>query len=165
MCQKQNTQYGGKTYFALIHQWQTGVPSSFKGKGFDFFVHDKRFWCQLAQIPKDSASLYINLLPILFMLLLCLFFSVGVKVVVLGIWAVWSDGTAEVVNNLLQHTALCRVTNVRHRNGPAEVRAGLLTSATPPLRQNAYIEKADRHSLMAQFLMESVFCVYLALLK
>lgn len=61
-------------------------------------------------------------------------FCVAVKVVVLLIWAVWSDGTAEVVNNLLRHTALRRVTNVRQRNGPREVRAWRLTSATPPPR-------------------------------
>ncbi len=58
-------------------------------------------------------------------------FCVAIKVAVLGMWAVWSDGTAEVVNNLLRHTALRRVTNVCQRNGPREVRAGLLTSAPP----------------------------------
>lgn len=48
--------------------------------------------------------------------------------------AVCSGGTAEVVNNLLRHAALRRVTNACQRNGPREVRAGLLTSA-PPVRQ------------------------------
>lgn len=47
--------------------------------------------------------------------------------------AVCSDGTAEVVNNLLRRAALRRVTNACQRNGPREVRAGLLTSA--PVRQ------------------------------
>lgn len=51
------------------------------------------------------------------------------------IGAVCNDGTAEVVNNLLQHAALCRVTNARQRNGPREVRAGLLTSAPPSDRE------------------------------
>lgn len=59
-----------------------------------------------------------------------------------GGWAVWSDGTAEVVNNLLRHRALSRVTNVYQRNRPREVRAGLLTpaplsAAAPWLTQTA----------------------------
>lgn len=50
-----------------------------------------------------------------------------------------SDGTAEVVNNLLRHTALRRVTNACQRNGPREVRAGLLTPAPPSDREKGSV--------------------------
>lgn len=66
-----------------------------------------------------------------------------------------SDGTAEVVNNLLRHAALRRVTNACQRNGPREVRAGLLTSAPP----------SDRESCQRLCLMVGGwFPVYLSLL-
>lgn len=53
--------------------------------------------------------------------------------------AVCSDGTAEVVNNLLRHAAQRRVTNACQRNGPREVRAGLLTSAPPSDREKGSV--------------------------
>ena len=92
------------------------------------------------------------------MLLLSVFssgFCTVVEAAVFGIWAVWSDGTAEVVNNLLQRTTLCRVTNVCQRNGPREVRAGLLTSA--PLSANTYLEQADAVHSEILSLMAGVF--------
>lgn len=70
---------------------------------------------------------------LLLLLLLCIRW--WMKVYERRIGAVCSDGTAELVNNLLRHAALCRVTNACQRNGPREVRAGLLTSAPPSDRQ------------------------------
>lgn len=56
------------------------------------------------------------------------------------IGAVCSDGTAELVNNLLRHAALRRVTNACQRNGPREVRAGLLTSAPRQTERKALFD-------------------------
>lgn len=77
----------------------------------------------------------------------------AVKVAVLEIWAVRSDGTAGVVNNLLRRALCRRVTNVCQRNGPAEVRAGLLTSSHSAQTPRSW----RRESLMIQ--VSFFFCV------